>query len=170
MKDEQGNNHYAVEPFATAEAADESSEAVIVRLMARLRCHREEAMELIDEVVSSFGGSADPACEADGNRLKQLNSLHRSAWKYLIEYQANQKTADEVRMSTRTMALELGFKIAAGAETVAELARKTNFEKQTVNKCALNFQRLMGLQRRAGQRGDDARANMAEARRAQIIR
>ena len=171
MKDDQGQNHYAVEPFNSPdqEAEDTGGEASVIRLMARYNLNHAVCMEMIDEVMAAFG-QRDVAsnCEADGNPLKELNSLHRSAWKYLIEYQANQKTADEVRMSTRTMALELGFKIAAGAETVAELARKTNFDKQTVNKCALNFQRLMGLQRRAGQRGDAARANMATARKNQI--
>ena len=153
MKDAEGNNHYAVEPFAE-DAADESSEETIIRLMCRYNLNRAVCLEMIDEVMSAFGQrNVESNCEADGNPLKQLNSLHRSAWKYLIEYQANQKTADEVRMSTRTMALEMGFKIAAGAQTVAKLARKTNFEKQTVNKCALHFQRLMGLQRRAGQIG-----------------
>ena len=170
MKDANGQNHYAVEPFVTAEAPDESAEADIIRLMARYNLNYAACLDMIDEVVSAFGQRDVAAnCEADGNPLKQLNSLHRSAWKYLIEYQHNQRSADELRMSTRTMALELGFKTAAGAETVAELARKTNFDKQTVNKCALNFQRLMGLHRRAGQRGDAARANMATARIKQIL-
>ena len=171
MKDDQGQNHYAVEPFPSQghETEDTGGEAAVIRLMARYNLNYAVCLEMIDEVMEAFGQrDAAPKCEADGNPLKELNSLHRSAWKFLIEYQANQKTADEVRMSTRTMALELGFKIAAGAETVAELARKTNFDKQTVNKCALNFQRLMGLQRRAGQRGDAARANMAKARINQI--
>ena len=170
MKDDQGQNHYAVEAFPSPapEAEDAGGEASVIRLMARYDLNHAVCLEMIDEVMSAFGGQSAADCEADGNPLKELNSFHRCAWKFLIEYQSNQKTADEVRMSTRTMALELGFIRAAGAEKVSELARKTNFDKQTVNKCALNFQRLMGLQRRAGQRGDAARANMAKARIEQI--
>ena len=181
MKDDQGQNHNAVEPFPSQghETEDTGGEAAVIRLMARYNLNHAVCLEMIDEVMEAFGQrDAAPKCEADGNPLKELNSLHRSAWKHLIEYQANQKTADDVRMSTRVMALELGFNDAAGAENVAQLAKKIKtipgkeelgeMLKQTVNKCALNFQRLMGLQRRAGQRGDAARANMAKARINQI--
>jgi hypothetical protein len=157
------------------EAAEESGEEALNRLAARYNMPRAVCMEMIADVLEVFADShnAGPACEADGDQLRRLNSLNAKAWRYLIEYQSNQKTADEVRMSTRAMALELGFKTAAVGmrePTVAELARICHFDKQTVNKCAMNFQKLMDLARREGQRGDAARANMSEARIKQITK
>ena len=170
MKDDQGQNHSAVKLFPSQahEAEDTGGEAAVIRLMARYNLNHAVCLEMIDEVIEAFGGKSGPDCEADGNAFKKLNSLHRSAWKFLIEYQANQKTADEVRMSTRTMALVLGFKIAAGGDCVADLARKNNFDKQTINKAALNFIRLLNLPPMEGQRDEQARANMAKARINQI--
>ena len=157
-------HRYAVAPFDGAE--ETGGEAPILRLMARYNLRREEALALVDEVLEAFGGGGGGLnCE---EALMQLNALHRRSWGYLIEYQANQKSADEIRMSTRATALELGFTLAAGARTAAELARKAHFDKQAVNKCLLNVQRLIGLARREGQRTAAARETMAEARRLQI--
>ncbi len=171
MKDAGGNNHYAVDAFAPDpnEAEDAGSEATVIRLMARYNLNRAVCLEMIDEVVEAFSsGPSGTDCEEDGNALKKLNSLHRNAWKYLIEYQQNQKLADEVRMSTRTMALVLGFKMAAGGDCVTDLARKNNFDKQTINKAAIHFIELLGLPPMEGQRDETARANMSKARKEQI--
>jgi len=166
-------SQYSIEPFAPEqpEAADESAEQTIIRLMARYNLNRAVCLEMIDEVVETFGSKAGADCEADGNQLRRLNTIQGKAWKFLIEYQANQKAPDEIRMSTRVMALECGFKLAAVGlreATVAELARQCHMEKQAVNKCALTFQNLMDLARREGQRSDAARANMKTARIQQI--
>ena len=191
---------------------DESKEAIIVRLMARMMVPAEAALELIDEIVEAFGHPA-PA-HAGLEIARRLEEKHRQAWHFLISYQASQtaeipnlkknltvlagqawqaappaerprikeqfqKISDEideavneailrVSFSTRVMALELDFTSAAGAASVAEIGRICGLKKQTVNKCALEFQPKLGMAPREGQRDAKARANMAKARISQI--
>lgn len=168
MKDASGNNHYAVDPYVPdpPESPDESAEAVIVRLMARHRLTRAECLEMVDEVMEAFGrGSAGGTNAVDAQRLI---TRQRQAWHILVAYQTNQKTVEDMVMSTRCMALELGYYTVAGADNVADLARQLGIKKQTVNKCAANFQTKLGLPPRPGQRGETARTNMSKARDKQL--
>lgn len=74
----------------------------------------------------------------------------------------------EAQMSTRAMALELGFTLAAGGDEPAKIARKFGYEKFTFCKCAEKFQKALDLPLRPGQRDESARANMTEAREKQL--
>lgn len=74
----------------------------------------------------------------------------------------------EAQMSTRAMALELGFTLAAGGDEPAKIARKFGYEKFTFCKCAEKFQKALDLPLRPGQRDESARANMTEARKDQL--
>lgn len=163
-------SQYAIEPFAPEppESPDESAEATIVRLMARYNLNRAVCLEMIDEVMESFGQRDVASNRADGKAIQDLIARQRQAWHILVAYQANQKTVTDMVMSTRCMALELGYYTVAGADNVAELARQLGIKKQTVNKCAANFQTKLGLPPRPGQRCETARANMTEARREQL--
>ena len=158
-------DNYKLQSSNPESEMDESAESVIVRLMARHQMTRDEALELIDEILETF---APTTASAGMDDLRGLNSKMRAAWHLLIAYQANQKTVEEMQISTRVMALELGYYTAAGADNVAELARKNNFKKQTINKCAVNFQTKLGLPPRAGQRDEEARQHMSEARSTQL--
>ena len=100
--------------------------------------------------------------------LRKLNARHRLAWHILISYQANQKTYEEVCASTKVMALVLGFKTAAGAETIAEMERKTGIKKQTLNKPRIIFREKLGLPPEGDERCESARANMTESRTEQL--
>lgn len=162
------SHEYAIEPFDSEapEAVDNSSETVLVRLESRFGLKRAAAMELVDEVVEAFSSRGAVGDGAD--IVRQLTEKHRRLMHLLVGYQARQKTPEEIRMSTRVMALELGYSTVAGADNVAELARLTGFKKQTVNKAALNFQTKGGLPPRSGQRDEAARANMSEQRKAQL--
>jgi hypothetical protein len=146
------------------ERADESSEAAIVRWQARLNLPRPMVLELIDDVLETFG-QANPIGD---DLLREFSSRHRQAWHILISTQSNQKDLAEAQMATRTMALVLGYKTAAGAEDKAALARKLGMDKQTVNKCAINFREKLGLPPEAGERCAAARANMKQARLKQL--
>lgn len=99
---------------------------------------------------------------------RQVESRARNAFHLLIAYQANQKSVGDMQMSTRAMALELGYYTAAGADNVAELARKCGLKKQTVNKCAANFQSKLGLPPRPNQRDEPARKTMSRQRKNQL--
>jgi len=134
------------------------------------------AEELLDAMkdlgVLQVGGSG--RCEADGDALRVLESKHRQMMHLLISYQASQKNCKwcnsgaDLKMSTRALALELGYHTAAGADNVAELARSCGIKKQTVNKCCNNFQTKGGLPPRPGQRDEAARDNMTKARKGQL--
>jgi hypothetical protein len=106
-----------------------------------------------------------PQSKIDETQLdaaREVLARNRDAFHYLIEYQSNQKKAKEIRMSTRVMALELGYCTAAGANNVAELAQKMRFKKQTVNKCSIAFQPRLKLPPRPGQRTGEQRKHFSD--------
>jgi hypothetical protein len=121
---------------------------------------------MIDEVVEAFGHAGQQPTDQDA--MRKLENKHRQAWHILVAYQANQKSVQDMVMSTRCMALELGYYTVAGADNVAELARQLGLKKQTVNKCAANFQTKLGLPPRPGQRDETARENMSARRKEQL--
>ena len=169
MKTPDGTNEYAVEPFPLDQRPDESGAAAITRLMARYGWNYATALDIIGEVQEAFGlGGADVGTGDDTSAVRRVMERHRQALHILVAYQEHQKTVVDMQMSTRVLALELGYTTVAGAADVAELARKLGLQKQTVNKCAENFQRKLGLPPRAGQRGAAARANMRQARQSQL--
>jgi len=165
---------------ATRQLSESSGEA-ICRLQFRYRLSEEECFEMIQDVLNTFGTSAENEFPA----VQKVESKHRQAWHLLVAYQAGQKPKqvrstngvltrsdmavqikaayDVAAMSTRAMALELGYYTAAGTDNVAELAKLTGLGKQTVNKCAMTFQRKLGFPPRPGQRTAAARRHMTEA-------
>ena len=171
MKDDNGQNHYAVDPFAAepGEAAEPGGEAAVIRLAARYGLNLGTALAFIADVQDEFGAEKNGAAAAGGvDALRKLNARHRLAWHILISYQANQKTYEEVCAATRVMALVLGFKTAAGAETIADLERKTGIKKQTLNKPRIIFREKLGLPPEGDERCEAARANMTGARKNQL--
>src|ERR1035437_8012076 len=69
MKDAAGNNHYSIPPFDSGVAFGDhgqiepvtdgrDSEACLSRLKERFRFNDEQAAELVDEILESFGGGA----------------------------------------------------------------------------------------------------------------
>ena len=169
MKDANGENQYAVEPFVEhEEASEETAEATLMRLGARYNLNRAVCLEMIDEVIKAFGA---PAPRVGGlNELRQLNSRFREAIHILIAYQANQKTLADVQISPRVMAYVLGFKTAAGAETIADMARQFGVKKQTPNKCKMNFRQKLGMPADDGDRDEDACEKMKQARQNQLTK
>ena len=130
MKDGAGKNHYAVEPFldGAPDLLDESGEAEVIRLMARHNLNRSRCLAIIDDVIEAFGPrefKTEDTNGADAETIRQLASRQRQAWHILVAYQANQKQSRDMQMSTRVMALELGYYTVAGADNVAELHAET---------------------------------------------
>jgi len=156
------------------EAPEESTEAVIEMLRARLELPKVEVLELIDEIVEAFSpcpsaaGQSAGAVPAGLDSLRQLDAKYRKAFHLLVAYQENQKTLEQALMSTKAICLVLGIRTAAGANNVAELGRKTGFKKQTVGKCADHFRKKMDLPIDQGQRNEQARKNMTDARNKQL--
>lgn len=74
-----------------------------------------------------------------------------------------------VEMAERCLWLNLGFPTLAGADTLAQLVKRLNIGKATVNKCLQHFQKqIPELPILAGQRDPKARRKMTDARLKQI--
>lgn len=86
----------------------------------------------------------------------------------LNAYQSHQRSAKQLRMSTRAMELALGFRLAAGADGPAQLGRHCGVGKATLGKCLNHFIEQLKLTPLPFQRRPEARKNMSEARKAQL--
>ena len=111
-----------------------------------------------------------PDFEADERVERDEAIIHyfERAMHILAAYQSRQRTAKQLRMSARAMYLALGFKLVAGAQSPAELARKCGFDKWTVTKCVNEFIDKLKLEPLPGQRDKEARKKMEEARKRQL--
>jgi hypothetical protein len=89
-------------------------------------------------------------------------------WHILNAYQLRQRGERQLRMSTRAMQLALGFRLAAGADGPAALARNCGVTKQAMNNCLRHFIEQLQLTPLPGQRRAEARKHMAEARLNQL--
>jgi len=159
--------HYDVAEAEDA-TADECPSAHITRLAARFGLREGELMELLDEAADCGLTHTDGQGAAVLEACRQLECRHRLAWHALVHYQQSQAVPADLRMSTRIMALHLGYVLAAGADNVAEVARLAHSYKETANKCALVFGQKVPLPKRPGQRDDNARKNQSEARKRQL--
>lgn len=158
-----------IDDIELPEAPDESGEETVLRLMARYNLNRAVCYEMITEVMEALAPCGGPSFGGE-DALRKLEAKQRQAWHILVAYQANQKTPEQMIMSTRCMALELGYSTVAGADCPAALGRLLGIKKQTVDKCMKNFRTKLGLPERPGQRDETARANMAKARTNQLNR
>ena len=153
------------EPSADG-TCDHSGEELLHDCCRELGVNMAVAMQILAWADEKLGYG--PAPQRDLTELRRLNERHRKAWQLLISYQSNQKTFEDACMSTRVMALVLGFKTAAGAETIAEMERKTGIKKQTLNKPRIIFREKLGLPPEGDERGATARGKMADARKQQL--
>ena len=145
-----------------------------------LHQREEPAADFLTQFCAEFGVNLATAMEMQayyeqhnaitvgGDALRELNSKFRQSVKLLVSYQQQQAAPNELRMSTRAMALSLGFVTAAGAQGAAELGRKLGLDKQTVNKCLNQFIKKQGLEKLPAQRTKDARRKMSAARNGQL--
>lgn len=148
--------------------ADECPSAHITRLAARYGLTEGALVELLDEAAECGLTTSESQGLAVIEACRQLECRHRQAWHALVHYQKSQSVAADLRMSTRIMALHLGYVLAAGADNVADVARAALSYKETANKCALVFAQKVPLPKRPGQRDDTARKNQSEARKRQL--
>lgn len=142
---------------------DDSAGAVIVRLSERYGLTPEQTAAFIDDVVAELPGEREPLAD-----LRKMEAKMREAWHNLINYQSNQTSAKVLKMSTRAMALELGYVNAAGAESTSELSRRSGVGKATVNVCANTFRWELKLPTAPGQRSDEGKNNMRDSRKKQL--
>ena len=105
---------------------------------------------------------------ADIELARRLTAKFHEGLSVLCEYQARQKTANEMRMSLACFCLALGFTRLAGASSAAEIGRLHDLEKQTSNKCLNVFLDRIKLERLPSQRDERARENMTRARIQQL--
>jgi hypothetical protein len=71
-------------------------------------------------------------------------------------------------MSTRVMALALGYVSAAGAKDIVTLARLMGIKKQTPNHCLNYFVKKLELPLSTGQRSEQSRELMRKSRNKQL--
>lgn len=102
------------------------------------------------------------------DRDERIVGWFENAFHILNAYQAHQTSAKQLRISRDCMEMALGFRLAAGAEGPAELARKYGVSKQAVGKCLNHFIAQLRLEPLPFQRKADARENMRKARKSQV--
>jgi hypothetical protein len=66
------------------------------------------------------------------------------------------------------MQFALGYTLAAGAESIEKLSRQCGMSKQAVTKAVNHFEAQLKLEPLPCQRAEDARLNMATARKKQV--
>lgn len=170
MKDEHGQNQYAIEPFAPEGdgISDHSAEEWLHDCCRELGINMAMAIQIYAYCDEHPTKAATTKDQNGLEMVKKLNARHRLAWHILISYQANQKTYEDVCASTRIMALVLGFKTAAGADNIAEMGRKLGVLKATLNKPKIIFREKLGLPPEDDERCEAARANMTASRNGQL--
>lgn len=128
-----------------------------------------DAVEMLVWIDKHTDMKASASSEV-AEKLRELNSKFRQAIQILIAYQQNQKRRrpSEILMSTRVMAMALGFHSAADAQDASELGRKIGIGKATVNKCLNHFIERLKLPPLPTQRNNSARQNMKRARLKQL--
>jgi hypothetical protein len=182
MKDAAGNNHYSIPPFDSGVAFGDhgqiepvtdgrDSEACIVRLKERFRFNDEQAAELVDEILESFGGGG--LDELKGEFWK-IHELEDRAWRHFQTYVKNN---GDFHLAHRCVLLLLGFKSAAGTDSQCGLVKLLSFlrgeevTKAAVNKCLSYFKRkLPELPYFREQRSKAARKRMSDGRNKQLTK
>ena len=104
-------------------------------------------------------------------RDEKILNFFENAFQILNNYQNHPRcrnSANHLRMTLCAMELALGFNLAAGGDCIAEIAQKYNVSRATMTKCVNYFIAQLKLIPLPGQRSDEARENMATARRAQV--
>lgn len=168
--DESGFADGTLVPVVHDEHPNTYGEELLHACCSNLGVNRAMAMAIIawaDEHMPSR--SVDNDGTAGIEAVRRAFELIERGFDVLISYQSSQKTAHEVRMSTRIMALALDFSLAAGAKDPTEIARQCGLTKAAGQKCfdLFNSEKLK-LPLRAGQRGAQARANMSAKRNEQL--
>lgn len=115
-------------------------------------------------MTQASNGDIDDRQERD----ERIIDFFQNVFHILNAYQSHQSGERELRMSTRTMQFALGFYLCAGADGPVELAQKCGMSKQAVGKCLNHFVQQLRLCPLPSQRNEEARANMASARRKQV--
>ena len=182
MKDAQGNNHYSVPPFDSGVAFGDhghiepvtdgrDSESCLVRLRERFRLNGDQAAELVDEILESFGGEAREKIMAE---FWKIHALEDRTW---ILYQSYIKNNGDRNLAFRCCLLLLGYQSAAGAGSQTDLIKLLSFQngeevtKAAVNKCFSYFKKkLPELPYFNEQRSRAARKKMSDARNKQLTK
>lgn len=116
--------------------------------------------EIEEELPLNLRPVASPA---QTDAVKAVTERLKRAFHCLVDYQQKQVNAKprELVMSTRAMCLALGFRFAAGAQNMIELAKSARVQKATVDKCLNGFIAELGLPKLEGQRSDKACKRMS---------
>ena len=127
------------------------------------------------KVILSFEETAQETVSLETierqERDEKILNFFENAFHILNTHQNHPRcrgSANHLRASLCAMELALGFNLAAGGDCIAQLARKNNVSRATMTKCVNYFIAQLKLNPLPGQRSDEARENMATARRAQV--
>jgi|GEM_PF-4812734 len=138
----------------------ESTEAAMVRIMARYNLHRAVCEELIAEVQESFAGGGDDL----RSEFWKLRGLIERGFLHQKRYYAKNGGCRD--LSEACLWVLLGFNSIVGCDTMPELSKKFNKSKQAVNKCLRHFQaELPELPELSGQREFESVEKMKRAQK-----
>jgi hypothetical protein len=165
--DESAYENGALVPVAN----DHSGEELINRCAAECGISTAtamDAMQFYDENFATFaGGAAASISERDRHWWFTIEKI----FDLMLRYMRQQEDPRMLKMTPRAMALALGFRLTAGADSPAALARTMGMQrvlgqtgKQTVNKCVQKFIRQLRLARIPGQRDEESRERMKQRR------
>lgn len=140
---------------------ERTAAAFIIRIQARYGLTEAQAIELATDAEENGAAQATPRAE-----FWRVHGMIERGFLVLRSYGKN---GGDLDMAERCLWLLLGFPTLAGADSLAGIVRKTGKNKATVNKCLQHFQKqIPELPILDGQREEDARNNMKQARMKQI--
>ena len=103
-------------------------------------------------------------------RFERCIDWFHNACHILNAYQSHQSGDRQLRMSRCAWQMAMGFNLAAGADGPTDAARNCGVSKQAFGKCLNHFIDQLKLSPLPFQRKEEARENMAAARRAQVCK
>jgi hypothetical protein len=101
-------------------------------------------------------------------RDERIINYFERAFHILNAYQERQRP-EKHKMSLLAMQFALGFHLAAGKDNIAALARACGVSRAAMTKCVNGFIKQLALQPLHCQRDEEARRNMSEARKQQLV-
>ena len=158
--------HNAPEDRGNPLDAELCGAALVDQFCAAFHVSEATGIEMLAWADDHLTPAAPPATEP----ARELVARVRNAFHVLIRYQDHQRDAKWLRISTRVMALVLGFNRAADADNQVDLARKLDTSKQQVGKCLNMFLEKLEMPPLDNQRGQAARDNMSAVRNKQLKR
>lgn len=178
FNDHQNDNDSVESGFEAGRPILVQTDDLVTRCAVDLGIGKLEAESVIEWSEENLAG-AGRGGQLDEETLRlyrEMKVIFARAFSTLIEYQRRQSSPQFLRMSTRAMALVLGFADEAGASTPRQLAAELKLDRAfggsgsaTVHKCCKLFlEEKLKLPPLPTQRTETTRKHMSESRKKQL--